>query len=366
MLSVRGVLRPTLRAFEGIPPVRFRASWVAVLLVALALVGLGLAVLGGFSKPSESTAPPVPPVDGLPIPRGDLPIIGDPIRDLTVWYSNRVSDATGAGLQNLRGHFLSPLDPLADSAVKDLYGKMLVITIPLLTFGGLALGYLIMISRTSGESAYTARSVTPRFVMGATLAILGIFLVSVLAQFVTATDMAMVGVSIPGNAVGGPDGWPATGGVFQVLQSGGFDPHVAEGPDNWNDGAWLSAGLLAAVLLTFVQMINGVLGALERLLVLIGPICLAAYALPATERVTNMWLKFLSAILVVRFAWTIAFILFSLEALPHIGPSGNPPTVGDMNALLGLATGAAALMLGLPFILLPLALSGSGALKPSR
>jgi hypothetical protein len=366
MQSVRGVLRPTLRTFEGIPPVRFQASWVAVLLVVLALAGLAIAVLGLSFKPPEPAVPVPPPVDGLTLPRGDLPIIGDPIRDLTVWYSNRVSDATGAGLQNLRGHFLSPLDPLADPAVKDLYGKMLVITIPLLTFGGLALGYLIMISRTSGESAYTARSVTPRFVMGATLAILGIFLVSVLAQFVTATDMAMVGVSIPGNAVGGPDGWPATGGVFQVLQSGGFDPHVAEGPDNWNDGAWLSAGLLAAVLLTFVQMINGVLGALERLLVLIGPICLAAYALPATERVTNMWLKFLTAILVVRFAWTIAFILFSLEALPHIGPSGNPPTVGDMNALLGLATGAAALMLGLPLILIPLALSGAGALKASR
>jgi hypothetical protein len=104
----------------------------------------------------------------------------------------------------------------------------------------------------------------------------------------------------------------------------------------------------------------------ERLLVIIGPICLAAYALPATERVTNGWLKVLTAILVVRFAWTIAFILFSLEALPHIGPSGNPPTVGDMNALLGLAIGAAALMLGLPFVLLPAALSGRATFKLSR
>ena len=243
---------------------------------------------------------------------------------------------------------------------------MLVIAIPLLTFGGLALGYLIMVSRTTGESAYTARSVTPRFVVAATLSILGIFLVSVLAQFVTATDMAMIGVAIPGNAVGGPNAWPAAGGVFQVLQNGGFDPHIAEGPNNWNDGAWLSAGLLAAVLLTFVQMINGVLGAVEQLLVLVGPICLAAYAIPATERVTNGWLKVLTAILLVRFAWTIAFILFSLQALPHIGPSGNPPTVGDMNALLGLATGAAALMLGLPLVLLPVALGGPGVLKPSR
>ena len=178
--------------------------------------------------------------------------------------------------------------------------------------------------------------------------------------------MAMIGVAIPGNAVGGPNAWPAAGGVFQVLQNGGFDPHIAEGPNNWNDGAWLSAGLLAAVLLTFVQMINGVLGAVEQLLVLVGPICLAAYAIPATERVTNGWLKVLTAILLVRFAWTIAFILFSLQALPHIGPSGNPPTVGDMNALLGLATGAAALMLGLPLVLLPVALGGPGVLKPSR
>ena len=157
-----------------------------------------------------------------------------------------------------------------------------------------------------------------------------------------------------------------SGGVFQVLQNGGFDPHIGEGPNNWNDGAWLSAGLLAAILLTFVQMINAVLSALERLLVIVGPICLAAYALPATERVTNVWLKLLTAILVVRFAWTIVFILFSLEALPHIGPSGNPPTVGDMNALLGLATGARRLMLVLPFVLLPVAMAGPGALKPGR
>lgn len=81
---------------------------------------------------------------------------------------------------------------------------------------------------------------------------------------------------------------------------------------------------------------------------------------------TNLWLKVLTAILVVRFAWTIAFILFSLEALPHLGSTGNPPTVGDMNALLGLATGAAALMLGLPLVLLPVAMGGPGALKPGR
>ena len=366
MLTLRGVARPTLPKLEGIAPVRFRASWVAFVLAALALAGLGLAVVGRTPIAPASIAPAAHETGAPPLARGDLPIIGDPIRDLTVWYSNRVSDANHAGLESLRGHFLAPLDPLSDRTTKDLYGKMLVVAIPLLTLGGLALGYLIMVSRTTGESAYTARSVTPRFVVGATLSILGIFLVSVLAQFVTATDVAMVGVSIPGNAVGGPAAWPAAGGVFAVLQSGGFDPHLAQGPDNWNDGAWLSAGLLGAILVTFVQMINGVLGAVERLLVLVGPICLAAYALPATERVTNLWLKLLSAILVVRFAWTITFILFSLEALPHIGPTGNPPTVGDMNALLGLSTAAAALMLGLPLVLLPVALSGPGVLRPAR
>ena len=99
------------------------------------------------------------------------------------------------------------------------------------------------------------------------------------------------------------------------------------------------------------------------LLILVGPICLAAYALPATQRITNGWLKLLLAILVVRFAWTIVFVLFSLEALGHIGPDGNPPTVGDTNALLGLATGCALLMFLLPFALIPAAMSGPGPLR---
>ena len=106
-------------------------------------------------------------------------------------------------------------------------------------------------------------------------------------------------------------------------------PGSREGPNNWNDGAWLSAGLVATVLVTFLQMVNAALSAVERLLILVGPICLAAYALPATQRITNGWLKVLLAILLVRFAWTIVFVLFSLEALGHIGPDGNPPTVGD-------------------------------------
>ncbi len=334
----------------------------ALLLLAMAFGGLGLNVLGRSSSMPEIPAT-VPETEAADLPRGDLPIIGDPIRDLTIWWSNRLTDANRAGLDSLRGQTLTPIDPMADDVVKDLYGKILLITIPLLTLGGMVLGYLIMTSRTTGESAYTARAVTPRFVVGATLSVLGIFLASVFAQFVIATDLAMVGVAIPGNAVGGSDAWPASGGVFQVLQNASFDPRVTEGPNNWNSGAWLSAGLVAAVLVTFLQMVNAALSAVEQLVVLVGPICLAAYALPATQRITNGWLKVLLAILLVRFAWTIVFVLFSLQALGHIGPDGNPPTIGDTNALLGLASGCALLMFLLPFGLIPAALSGPGPLR---
>jgi hypothetical protein len=342
---------------------RAPVSPVAILLVVLALSGIAWTLLGAASATrSATTAPPVT-VTPIDLPRGDIPIIGDPIRDLTIWWSTRLSDASRAGLTSLQGRYLTPLDPIADEVVKTLYGKILMITIPLLTLGGMILGYLIMTSRTTGETAYSARAVTPRFVVGATLSVLGIVLVSVFAQFVIATDLAMVGVAVPKGAVGGSDAWPASGGVFQVLQNASFDPRIPEGPNNWNDGAWLSAGLGAAVLVTLLQMVNAALSAVERLMVLVGPICLAAYALPATQRITNAWLKVLLAILLVRFAWTIVFVLFSLEALGHLNGAGNPPTVGDTNALLGLATGCALLSLLLPFALIPLALSGPGPLR---
>ncbi len=366
MASIARPTAATPAALRRLLRVPLPVAPVALLLVAVALIGVALAVLGH----STWAAPPAasPTVTTSPSgtqPVGDIPFIGDPIRDLTIWWSDRLSDANRAALGGLQGDFLTPLDPASDSVVKDLYGKILLITIPLLTMGGAVLGYLIMTSRTSGESAYTARAVTPRFVVGATLSVLGIFLVSVFAQFVTATDLAMVQVAIPGSAVGGPDAWPAAGGVFAVLQNASFDPRIAQGPANWNDGAWLSTGLVAAVLVTFLEMVNGALSALERLLVLVGPVCLAAYALPATQRITNGWLKVLLAILVVRFAWTIVFVLFSLESLAHIS-AGNPPSVGDTNAMLGLATGCALLMLLLPFALVPLALSGPGPLRTER
>jgi hypothetical protein len=336
---------------------------LALFLVAMALGGLGLNVLGRSSS-MPATPATVIETGAAEVPAGDLPIIGDPIRDLTIWWSNRLSDANRASLNSLAGRQMTPVDPMADDVVKNLYGKILLVTIPLLTLGGIILGYLIMTSRTTGESAYTARAVTPRFVVGATLSVLGIFLVSVFVQFIIATDLAMVAVSItPEGAVGGPNAWPASGGVFQVLQNAGFDPRITEGPNNWNTGAWLSAGLVAAILVTFLQMVNAALSAVEMLLVLVGPICLAAYALAATQRITNGWLKVLLAILLVRFAWTIVFVLFSLQALGHIGADGNPPTIGDTNALLGLASGCALLMFLLPFALIPAALSGPGPLR---
>jgi hypothetical protein len=358
MLTTGGLVPPTLQT----PAPRSFATWrvprAALVLLILAVVGLGLAAIE-WVAPSPAPVPPAPleTIAGDPS-IGDIPIIGDPVRNLTVWYSDRVRDANRAALDNLRGQLLTPIDPLADTVTRTLYGPMVLITIPLLTFGGLILGYLIMVSRTSGESAYAARSVAPRFVVAATLAILGIFLVSVIAEFVAALDAAMVGVALPTAAVGGPAGWPSSGGVFTVLQQGGFDPKVAQGPDNWNSGSWLSSGLLAGVLTTCLAMLNWLLGGVERLLVLAGPLCLAAYAIPATERVTRLWFKVLVVVLAMRFAWAITFVLFSLQAAAYVGASGAPATASDMNVLLGLAAGAAAMMLGLPLALIPIALAG--------
>src|SRR3990172_5978833 len=121
----------------------------ALLLLAMAFGGLGLNVLGRSSSMPVIPAT-VPETEAAVLPRGDLPIIGDPIRDLTIWWSNRLTDANRAGLDSLRGRALTPIDPMADDIVKELYGKILLITIPLLTLGGVILGYMIMNSRTTG------------------------------------------------------------------------------------------------------------------------------------------------------------------------------------------------------------------------
>ena len=360
MAAIAARLRAAIPLPQDASAADARIAPIALLLVVLALGGLGLTVTGRSPAiPDHSIQAQVEPKAALS-GRGELPIIGDPIRDLTIWYAQRVSDANRAAVTNLSGRFLAPVDPLADEAIGDLYGKILLITIPLLTLGGLVLGYLVMTARTSGESAYAVRAVTPRFVVGATLSILGIYLVSLLAQFVTATNLAMVATSVSTDAVGAAEEWPGGGGVFLVLQRGGFDPRIGEGPNNWNAGAWLSGGLLAAVLMTFLQMLNAVLSATERFLVLVGPLCLAAYALPATQWLANVWLKVLAAVLAVRFGWAIVFILFSLQVPAHLSEAGVPATVADTNALIGLALGAAALMLVLAPILANLVLSHAG------
>jgi len=108
-----------------------------------------------------------------------------------------------------------------------------LITIPLITLGGMILPISSWSAGPRAVDLQPSAPSTPRFVVGATLSVLGIFLVSVLAQFVAATDLAMVQVSIPGNAVkADPDAWPAAGGVFQVLQNAGFDSNVNQGPAN--------------------------------------------------------------------------------------------------------------------------------------
>ena len=141
---------------------------------------------------------------------------------------------------------------MADDVIKTLYGKILLITIPLLTLGGMILGYLIMTSRTSGGvGLHRPRGHAPlrrrRDAVGPRdLPRLG------LAQFVTATDLAMVGVSIPGNAVGGSDAWPAAGGVFQVLQNGELRSPDRRGPEQLERRRLaLGRDLRATVLMTF-------------------------------------------------------------------------------------------------------------------
>src|SRR5215207_646598 len=95
---------------------------LALLLLAMAIGGLGLNALGRSSSMPEIPAT-VPGTEAADLPRGDLPIIGDPIRDLTIWWSNRLSDANRAGLDSLRGQTLTPIDPMADDVIKGLYGK---------------------------------------------------------------------------------------------------------------------------------------------------------------------------------------------------------------------------------------------------
>ena len=265
------------------------ASPLAVALLALAALGVVIGLARPAAPATVSTAaasaPPATPVGGAPPPDGvgSIPVLGDPVAALTAWYADRIGDANRAALANLRGRTLTPLDPVGDPPTMTLYGAVVAITVPILVLGGLALGYLVMTGAGGEGTEYTVRSITPRFVAGTVVALLGVYLVSVLAQFTAALDAAVVGVALPAGSVGPPAAWPAGGGVFEVLARGGFDPSAAQGPGNWNDGAWLSAGMVDAVLATLLAMGVWVLAGVELLLVLVGPLCLAAYALTATE-----------------------------------------------------------------------------------
>ena len=110
-----------------------------------------------------------------------------------------------------------------------------------------------------------------------------------------------------------------------------------------------------------LQMVNSALTALETLLIIISPFCLLAYATRYSTIITASWIKLMAIIYMVRFVWTILFVLFSMLAFAHTqvgttGALGDPPNLGDTNALLAIATGAAFLMFLLPIILVPLAI----------
>ena len=344
-------------------PARQGATRVAVVLVVLAFVGLALAAAHAITptsptpKPAEATVTAQDIGDFGPIP---LP---DPMHDLTMWYSDRVHDGNSSAVDGMKGTFLTPVDPLNDKAVTSLYGKMVIVALPILILLAIAVGVMIMTARSSGQGAYSARAMAERYIVGALLMGLGVFMISLASQLVTAVDQGMVEMGLPSGSVGGPDAWPTGGGVFHILQLARFDSHVTQGgPGNaWNTGAWLSGGLLAAILTTLLGMINAGLTALETLLIIVSPFCLLAYATRYSTIITSSWLKLMAIIYMVRFTWTILFVLFSMLAFAHMpvgtsGDLGDPATLGDTNALLAIATGASFLMFLLPIILVPLAI----------
>ncbi len=341
-------------------PARQGATRVAVVLVVLAFIGLALATAHAMMP-----APPKPAVATTTAQDvgGGLPIIGDPVHDMTVWYSDRVHDANSSAVDGLKGTFLTPVDPLNDKAVTTLYGKMVIVALPILILLAIAVGVMIMTARSSGQGSYSARAMAERYIVGALLMGLGVFMISLASQLVTAVDQGMIEMGLPSGSVGGSDVWPTGGGVFHVLQLTHFDSYDPQGGAGyaWNTGAWLSGGLLASILMNVLQMVNSALTALETLLIIISPFCLLAYATRYSTIITASWLKLMCIIYMVRFVWTILFVLFSMLAFAHTqvgttGALGDPPNLGDTNALLAIATGAAFLMFLLPIILVPLAI----------
>ena len=103
MSTIRGLAHPTLQTPQTGADATWQVPRVGLALALLAVLGLGLALIGQAAPAPITPVPaPVEPTAPEP-PMGDIPILGDPVRDLTVWYSDRVRDANRAALDNLQG-----------------------------------------------------------------------------------------------------------------------------------------------------------------------------------------------------------------------------------------------------------------------
>lgn len=366
-------------------PARQAPTRVAKVLVGLAFVGLALATVHAIMPPpakptvatgTTATGTTTTPTTAQPVTgSGPLGVIPDlnPMDGVTSWFSNVVSDGNTSAIDGLKGTFLTPVDPLKDKAIGSLYGMMVVVAIPMLILLAAVIGVMVMTSRSSGEGAYSTRALLERYIVGAVLMGLGIFLVSLASNFLSALNQGIVAAGLPSGSIGSPDTWPASGGVFHVLQVGHFDPSIAQGCANstpceqsvaYNTGAWLVGGLLNVILVTLVNMMNMALTGLETILIIVSPFCLLAYATHYSAVITFTWLKMMAVVYLVRFAWAVLFVLYSLFAAVRtpIGSSGvpvNPATLADTNYLLAIATGAAFLMFLVPIILVPLAVQAN-------
>src|ERR1035437_3824688 len=367
-------------------PARQGPTRATKVLVGLAFIGLALAtvhaIMPSAAKPIEATGTTATTTTATTTTTPDigLPFVGDlnPMDAITSWYSDRVKDGNKSAIDGLKGTFLAPVDPLTDKGIGKLYGLMVLVALPMLVLLATVVGVMVMTSRSSGEGAYSTRELVERYIVGAVLMGLGIFLVSLASNFLSALNQGIVAAGLPPGSLGSFDTWPAHGGVFQVLQSAHFDPSQMQGCTSgvkcddpavaWNTGAWLVAGLLDAILMTLLNMMNMALTGIETLLIIVSPFCLLAYATHYSSAITTTWLRLMVAIYLVRFAWAILFVLYSLFASVRLSvPAGAdvsaamPASIADTNYLLGIATGAAFLMFLVPIILVQLSIQRMGA-----
>ena len=248
------------------------------------------------------------------LPRGELPIIGDPIRDLTIWYAQRVSDANRAAVDNLSGRFLTPIDPLADESTREPVRQdpdhHHPAAHPRRTGARLpdhdrAHHRRIRLRGPRGDAPLRGRRHR--------CPSCGIFLVSVLAQFVIATDLAMVGSRFARSRSATPSSgrpeaaysWSSSAAA--LIRASARDPPIGTPAPGSARPAGRGADDLPA------DDERSLLGPVERFLVLRRsdlPRRLRAARHPVTG---PTWLKLLAAVLVVRFGWAIVFILFSLQ-----------------------------------------------------